>query len=839
MALEIGSHVGPYEITGILGKGGMGEVYRARDPRLNRDVAIKTSASRFSERFEREARAIAALNHPNICQIYDVGPNYLVMELVEGEPPKGPMDLDEALSIADQIAEALQEAHEKLITHRDLKPGNIMVTPSGVVKVLDFGLAKMGHVSVPDSENSPTLSMSMTQAGMILGTAAYMSPEQARGKPVDERADIWAFGVVLYEILTGKRLFKGEDLGDTLASVVKEQPNLSDAPERVRRLLEACLQKDPKKRLQSIGDMRLLLAEAPAVAANSRVSRLWPIAAAAGVFLGAIGLWAPWRPAPAPPEVVKFEVGPPEKGSFTNWMSLSPDGKKIAYTARGDDGQVQLWVRPLDSLDAKPITATAGNAVPFWSPDSRSIGYHLSGKLRRIDAAGGPSQALCDASTNFMGGAWSADGTILFGGPEGLQKVSANGGVAEKVTSRDESKQEIGHDSPEFLPDGRHFLYHGRAASRENAGIYVGSLDDAKLKTRVMVSEVNGLYASGFLLFERERALMAQPFDAANLKLTGEPVLLADPIGRMTGNFLNAMVSETTLIYRSSSIADVRQLTWVDREGKTQTPVTMPAAWANVRLSSDATRAVIRGQDAQGDVDVWMVDLSRALPTRFTFDKAADNYPVWSPDNSRVVFRSLRNGDGDLYWKAANGTMNEEVLLKSSENKTPTDWSRNGSLLYTVTNSKTKNDVWVLPMEGEKKPRPFLVTDFDEGAARFSPDGRFVAYQSNETGNDEVYVRSFPDGGGKWQVSKGGGQTPAWSRDGKQLFYSMSARLYAVDVTTAPAFQSSEPRTVYTMLDGGEWDVAPDGRFLVVQSSAQNAAAPIKVVLNWQAGLKK
>ncbi len=818
----------------------MGEVYRARDPRLNRDVAIKTSNQRFSERFEREAKAVAALNHPNICQIYDVGPNYLVMELVEGAPLKGPMDLDEALRIADQIASALQEAHEKLITHRDLKPGNIMLTPAGVVKVLDFGLAKIGHVAVPDSENSPTLSMSMTQGGMILGTAAYMSPEQARGKPVDSRSDIWAFGVVLYEILTGKRLFTGEDLGDILASVVKEQPNLSAAPKRVHRLLESCLQKDPTKRLQSIGDMRLLLVEEEAPAAQAASSsKLWPIAAAAGVVLGVIGLWAPWRAAPALPEVVKFEVGPPEKGSFTNWMNLSPDGKKLAYTARGEDGQVQLWVRSLDSLEAKPLTATSGNAVPFWSPDSRSIGYHLNGKLRRIDAAGGPSQNLSDAPSNFLGGAWSAEGTILFGGPEGLQKVSANGGVPEKVTSRDETKQETGHEMPQFLPDGRHFLFHSRAVSGENAAIYVGSLDDAKLKTRVMAAEVNGRYVSGFLLFERERALMAQPFDTASLKLSGEPVLVTDPVGHMSGAFLNAMASDNTLIYRSNSLADVRQLTWVDREGKTQTPLTMPAAWVQVRISPDGTRAVLRGADTQGNLDVWMVDLNRALPTRFTFEKTADGNPVWSPDNSRVVFRGLRNGDGDLFVRAANGTANEELLLKSSESKTPTDWSRNGSLLYTVTNSKTKNDVWVLPMEGEKKPRPFLVTDFNESGARFSPDGRFVAYQSNESGNDEVYVRSFPDGGGKWQVSKGGGAVPAWSRDGKQLFYSWLARLFAVDVTTAPAFQSGEPRTVYTMLDGGEWDVAPDGRFLVVQSSAQNAAAPIKVVLNWQAGLKK
>ena len=860
MALAIGSQLGPYTITGVLGKGGMGEVYRAHDPRLKRDVAIKVSAERFNERFEREARAVAALNHPNICQIYDVGPNYLVMELVIGESPKGPMELDDALRIAEQIAAALSDAHEKLITHRDLKPGNILVTEQGVVKVLDFGLAKIGGAQ-PTSigEDSPTLSMAMTQAGMILGTAAYMSPEQARGKPVDARSDIWAFGVVLCELITGQRLFKGEDLAETLASVVKEKPDLSMIPVRVRRLIEACLEKDPRKRLQSIGDMRLLLAEdvapAPApVLIAAKPSALPWLLAAAGVLLAGVALWAPWRSPQDAPEVVRLTIDAPPKQTFTNWMSLSPDGRKVGFTARGEDGQIRLWVRSLDTWEAKAITTTVTNSVPFWSSDSNWLAYQMEGKLRKVEAVGGPSRVLCDAPAGFGGGTWSPDGaTIIFGGvTDVLRKVSSNGGTPSVLTKLDTARQETGHFMPVFLPDGKHFLYHRAGSAEATGGAFVGSLDDtpdAPTPAMLIASPRNVLFAPavgggpGYILFQREKALMAQPFDSSKLALTGEAALVADVVGIMSNSsFLNAMVSGRTLILRESGLADLRQVTWLDRNGKSPVPVTEVAQWLSVEISPNGSQAAAYRPDEQGNFDVYTMDLARHLATRLTFDKAVDASPVWSPDGGRIVFASLREGARNLFWKPANGATAEELLFKSPEQKNPLSWSPDGrSLLFASVNSKTKSDLWALSMAGpDRKATLFLGSEANEQGGRFSPDGRFVVYVSDESGTNEVYLRTYPDGAGKWQVSRGGGTSPRWGRDGKEFFYNANgANFLAVKVTTAPTVQLGDPVVLHSNFDGGTFDVAPDGRFLMTLASGQNLVNPIRVVVNWQAALKK
>jgi Tol biopolymer transport system component len=869
MALVAGDKLGPYEIISLIGKGGMGEVYSAHDPRTGRDVAIKVSAERFNERFDREVRAVAALNHPNICTLYDVGPNYLVMELLEGEAPQGPLPLDEALRIARQIADALDYAHEKGIVHRDLKPANIKITASGAVKVLDFGLAKRTNELSRDSssrgEDSPTLSMAATQAGMILGTAAYMPPEQAKGKSVDKRADIWAFGVVFYEILTGKRLFQGEDVTDILASVVKEQPDLSQVPANVQRLLQSCLEKDPKKRLRDIADAWRLLDEPTAtptpIAARPGRARFLPwIAAAIVLLVLAPANFMHWREQPLIPELVRFQIPAPEKTNFGNFLAVSPDGRKVAFQAVGESRAPHLWVRSLDTLESKDLTEVASAAFPFWSPDSRYIAFQHEGKLKKVDASGGPPQTLSDSPGGlFVGGAWSPQGVILLGSVTGLFKVSEAGGSPSAVTSVDPAQQEIRHGLPIFLPDGRHFLYVRFSDKADRGGTYVGSLDDAPGKEppkRLLPAQSTIAYlpstgasaTDGHLFFLRDSTLMAQPFNAYKLEFAGEAVPVADPVARTSNNVGYFSVSSTgTLIYRRGDRAQ-NQLSWVDRDGKVLSTLTEPGPYSEIALSPDG-KSVAMTSSARG-TDIFILDLARSVNSRFTFDPAPDNAAVWSPDGKQIVFSSDRDGPGNLYIKASSGATNEQLLYKSPEPKTPNDWSPDGRfLMYTTTgSSKTSGDLWYLPMTGDHTPKPFVQTAAQEGLGHFSPDGRFVAYVSSESGQNEAYVRSFPDGNGKWQISKGGGVDPVWRRDGKEIVYLTGTSVMAVDVTTNPSFQPGTPKVLLRnpFVQAGSYnrnsayDFSPDGkRFLATLPVGQNVSAPITVVLNWQAGLKK
>jgi eukaryotic-like serine/threonine-protein kinase len=870
MILDRGAKLGPYEILAPIGAGGMGEVYRAHDPRMGRDVAIKLCSERFSERFDREVRAVAALNHPNICHLYDVGPNYLVMELVEGPTiaerlKQGAVPLDEALAIAKQIADALEAAHENGVVHRDLKPANIKVRPDGTVKVLDFGLAKMAEPAEGSgrTENSPTLTLdaAATRMGVVLGTAAYMPPEQARGKRVDRRADIWAFGVVLYEMLTGERLFEGETVSDTLIEVATKEPDwnrLAAAPgKNVRRLLRRCLEKDPKRRLRDIGEAWFLLEETPPASTPAITASLYRsanagwITAALFALAAATTLWAPWDKRETL-EPVRFGISAPPKSSFTNFLTISPDGRKVAFTAQGDEG-VRLWVRPLDSLEATALTNTAVNPTPFWSPDSSYIAYQLDGKLRKIAVSGGSPQTLCDAPLQFEGGTWSQDNVIVFAGPEGLLQVSAAGGVPKKLTSLDASKQETAHAAPVFLPDGHHFIYSRRSLIPANSGVSVGSVDETPEKQpthRLLVNTLNVLFAppaqgkTGYLLFARENALVAQPFDTKRLTLTGEAAVVADPVGQMADRFVSAAVSASgVLVYRTSgSFGALRQLASLERGGKAPIPITTPGGYQDVKLSPDGTQAAV-SISQQNNTDLWTVDLGKALKTRFTFHKAEDRFPIWSPDGSRIVFSSTRDGARNLYWKAANGATDEEALLKSGEEKVALDWSRDGKyLLYEVVDPKTRGDLWYLPMkEAERKPVRYLATELNEAQGQFSPDGHFVAYIGDESGVPEVYVRTFPDPSGRWQVSRNGGSQPRWGRDGKELFFlAGGSRITSVDVTTGATFQSGEPKTVFDTRVLGSYDVTADGqRFLVLANATEGPPNPITVVLNWQAGLKK
>ncbi|SPE36292.1 Serine/threonine protein kinase [Candidatus Sulfopaludibacter sp. SbA6] len=865
-SLQPGQTLGPYQIVSFIAAGGMGSVYRARDPRMGREVAIKVAAERFSERFSREVRAVAALNHPNICHVYDVGPNYLVMELVEGESPKGPLPLEEALRIARQIADALEEAHEKGIVHRDLKPGNIKVRPDGTVKVLDFGLAKATSAPAAHGpEDSPTISMAATQAGVILGTAAYMSPEQARGKPVDKRADIWAFGVVLYEMLTGKRLFQGEDLTETLASVVKEEPRLDQAPAKVHRLLRKCLEKDPRRRLRDIGDVWELLEDAPETApARPRRGIVGWIAAAALAAIAGVALWAPWRTPPAAPDVKRYQIPMKVSAAGAPFMefAVSPDGRNLAYLTREVNVR-RLWIHSLDSLEARAVPAAevadenGAPVYPFWSPDGQYVAFVSGTKLRKVNISNGSAQTICDVTRRLStSGSWSRDGVILVGNEGEISRVSDAGGTPSPVVAAHGAKEGLGF-FPDFLPDGRHFLYYGARIEAEGGAVYIGSLDlkpDAQNAKPLLSADSAAIFAAdpsqpsgsglGHIVFQREGTLFSQPFNAKRLQLTGEAVLVADQVGHFVNLPSYSVSTNGVLIYHSGVLFGFdSQLTWFDRQGHATGTLGEPSAYYGLaRISPDGTRVAFTISPKSTN-DLWVFDIGSGRRTRLTIGGQSSS-AVWSPDGSRIVFARL---DGKLFRKNADGTGDEEALF-TTVHPALSSWSRDGRyLLYSVPSGASSSDIWVLPLEGDSKPFPFLSTPAAQRNAVFSPDGRWVAYNSNETGEAEIYVRPFPPSNrGKWLVSNGasGRGTPSWRRDGRELYYMAPDRsVMAVPVTADSVFQHGEPKALFKLPPtGGLSDVMPDGnRFLAYLQTnvTQPSSPPFTVVLNWQAGLKK
>jgi Tol biopolymer transport system component len=860
----------------------MGEVYRATDTRLHREVAIKVSAERFSERFEREARAIASLNHPNICTLHDVGPDYLVMELVEGPTlaeriREGAIPLEESLKIATQIADALEAAHEKGIVHRDLKPGNVKIKADGTVKVLDFGLAKTGGLPAIPSDNSPTLTIGQTQAGMILGTAAYMAPEQAKGKPVDQRADIYAFGAVLYEMLSGKRLHHGETTTEVLASVLKEEPKWDRVPPQVRRLLRLCLDKDSQTRLRHIANAMALVdvgqvSDLPATRAGGLRHWLgWGVAGALAIALAALAFLY-LRPALAPPaEAVRYEIVQPSGVGFSDTVVISPDGRKLAFiaTSTGAGSQAQVWVRSLDAVEARPLAGTDGVlGRPFWSPDSRYIVFYAPGKLQKIEAAGSPAQTLCTVPASNYGGFWTRDNQIVFGtnASIGLSVVNAAGGAPSPLTTL--ANGEVRHGYPALLPDGHHFAYV-RVVSTTSGGIYLGSLDGKPTDPapKKLLPDVSAVaYApspdstsrapKGYLLFVRGGTLMAQPFDNQKLDMTGEAVPIAERIG------VTAFSASDTgvLSYRNGAALPGQQFTWFDREGKVTGMVGEPALLAGLNsapaLSPDEKRAAFAATDPQsGNTDIWLYDFARGTTTRFTFDPGQDVTPVWSPDGNSIAFAGQRGGVWGIYQKASNLTGSENLLYKAGAIVWfPTSWSRDGKFLLYMTGPA---GVLALPLSGatangsvDAKPIALLPAEFAQRGARFSPDGRFFSYISNENGKDEIYVQSFdPSGrssekaaGGKWMVSKGGGLSAHWRGDGKEILYmAANGDLMSVDVSTTPVFQAGVPKRLFNPKAASRfWDVTSDGRrFVIPVPLGQSSAAPYTVVLNWQAALRK
>jgi eukaryotic-like serine/threonine-protein kinase len=834
MGLLPGTRLGPYEVVAPLGAGGMGEVYRARDTRLGRAVALKilpdtfaTDAERVA-RFEREARALAALNHPSIAQIHgledvqDASPTVrraIVMELVEGEDlsariARGPIPLDEALAIARQITDALDRAHEVGIVHRDLKPANIMLRDDGSVKVLDFGLARSGPLAgatpgTPLSLPTITSPAMLTVGGVILGTAAYMAPEQAKGKPVDRRADIWAFGCVLYEMITGRRPFDGEDITDIIAAVITKEPDWTGVPTPVRRLLQRCLEKDPRRRLRDIGDVWTLLDDTPGAstpaARSSRLAAGLAVVAVTAIAAASALAVVHFRERPAAaPEIARLHMTLPVGAAPDLNFRISPDGRRVAFLGRGSDGVLRMYLRELETLDVRPLAGTEqpGSGSLFWSPDSRWIAFANQGRLKKIDViGGGPVQTLADVTgAGVIGGAWSRDGVMVFGsnrggrpGSGGLFKLSADGGRITPVTVLDVERQETGHRHPSFLPDGRRFLYLRTSDDPEQSGIFVGHIDsapEAQSPTRVLATTAGpALFfppaggdtaAAGRLLFFRANALMVQPFDLQTLQLTGEPRSVAEPVGTFIDRALFSATPATLVHTTAAGALDVR-LQWHDASGGAiGDPAGVSGAYSDLGLSPDGTRAVVAASEFDRGTrrTLWMMDFVRKTRTRLTFGIGRDTSPIWSPDGTAIFYVTNLADGMTIYRKRVNGQGNDEMLLKESGAMRPTSISRDGrSLLFTVLRPTTGLDIWVLPLDGDRTPYPLVATPLAERDAQLSPDGRWVAYvEQDPAGRSDVFVRPFAPAGSpaaetKWQVSTDGGDLPHWLHDGRQLSY--------------------------------------------------------------------
>ncbi|HWC95537.1 MAG TPA: protein kinase, partial [Candidatus Sulfopaludibacter sp.] len=837
-------------------------------------------------RFEREAQVLASLNHPNIAAIYGVEQGAIVMELVDGEDLAGPLPVDTVIDYARQIASGLDVAHEKGIVHRDLKPANIKVTSDGVVKLLDFGLAKAREVSAAAASGasptiSPTLSLAMTQAGLILGTAAYMSPEQARGKPVDKRSDIWAYGVILYELLTGRHLYGGgETLTDTLAAVVLKEPDFSalpaGTPQRLRRLIERCLKKDPKLRLRDIGEARLMLDEpeiAPPAAGAIAVTkaapaRLW-MAVAGVLALALAGLAVVHFRGSAPPrEVVRFSVQPPEGGAFPSLgnMALSPDGRKLVFSAVVK-GTTALWVRPLDSIEARPLVGTENANFPFWSPDSRFVGFTApDGRLNKVDTLGGPPQTLCMVGPNApTTGDWASDGWIYFpNGREGLFRVPQAGGDAVRLTQV--GAGETFHVFPQVLPDGRGLLFWLANIEAEKNFVWLMSLD-GKEKKRIAPSTRAFSYVPpvdggslGHLLVSRQDTVMAQPVNAKSFDLAGDPFPVAEHVGNLRSSAFFTSSMNGVLAYRAGVGTGARQITWFDRTGKPVGTLGVPGDYIGLALSRDGSRAaIVQNESVASKPDVWLYDIARDVSSRFTFNDAEQFDPVWSPDGSMLAFSSRRDGSYTIYLKNANGAAQEERLQKAEIGERPCDWSPDGRfLMYTTRTKAGIGALWTVENPADpakRKKAPYLDDGHPVSQGQFSPGlaggPRWVAYTSDESKHGfEIFVQSFPLGAGKFQVSRGGGTQPRWRHDGKELFYlSPDGKMMGVDVKLTPTFSAGAPHlvvdtrgTVPNAQNTFRYDVSPDGqRFLVNtdQIGAGAAPQPITVVLNWLAGVRK
>jgi len=900
MGLVAGTKLGPYEIQSALGAGGMGEVYRARDTRLERTVAIKilpehlSANSELRARFEREARAVSSLNHPHICHLYDIGSQdgtaYLVMEYLEGETladrlRKGALPLKQSLEFAIHITEALATAHHGGILHRDLKPGNVMLTPVGA-KLLDFGLAKAApalgisaEVAGGMTPSTPTLTIAdlsspsnaLTQRGTLLGTFQYMAPEVLQGREADARSDIFSLGCVLYEMVTGRRAFEGKSQLSVLTGILEKDPDpvsrvQKTSPPALDHVVKTCLEKNPEERFQTAHDVKVQLkwiagggtqaGVTPSPPSNSRLG--WVVAAAAVLVLVLVAAYFTSSTTHSSPVVRSFIESPPGTSYVTLSPSagppaISPDGTRLAFTARDDKGKTMLYLRPLSSLTAQSLAGTEDSSYPFWSPDGHEIGFFAAGKLKKIEASGGPPQSLCDAAIG-RGGAWSKEGVIVFapGTSDRLLRVAAAGGAAEPATKLDVSRGENSDRWPYFLPDGQHFLFWARSSHGvQEHTVYVGTLGSLQAKP-LMKSELMAVYVPDYLLFLRDQTLMAQPFNTRSLETDGvaKPIAEHVAINPTTNRPVFSASDNGTLVYQAGNAQGGWHLFWFTRDGKQTGSVADLSPYFDPSISPDGTRLATALVSGQGTGDIWIFDLLRGTKTRLTFGPSIQRYPVWSPDGKAIFFGSNRKGGIQIYTRASDGTGPERALLEGDDAfEYPESVSPDQRFLVymrVATDKRTATDIYALPLSGEPKPFPIVQNASNNLQPRISPDGKWIAYSSNESGRFEVYVTGFPGGGAKWQVSTSGGSFPKWRRDSKELFWLDAAdNMMAVDVnTTANRVLMGTPQALFhaagVQTQQGPYTVTADGKkFLINTGDVKEENQPFTLVQNWPAEIKK